>query len=338
MVDEDTTAPGVVGGTPPGRLLVVGGGPAGTAAALMAASVGVPVTLVEAEERTGGALWHITALENVPGGWTSGPQLARATQADLDRLEGEGRCVRVRDRAVGVVAHPGHAEVALATGPVLTGGAVVVATGVRPVPVPGPDGHAQGEGPGWLTVEQPEAPLPAGPVPAAPVPALRDTGPLPDGAHALVLGADRPLGTWLRAHPGAAVTLDVLHPASETYKTAEVAGDPRVRLHEVAAATLTHTADGARAAARRPDGTALTLAAPRVLANLGARPAPPAGSLRPGPDGHCPPASQPRRLFTAGDLRAAGHQRVVTAQGSGAEAALSAYYTYWAGRGRRACG
>lgn len=43
-------------------------------------------------------------------------------------------------------------------------------------------------------------------------------------------------------------------------------------------------------------------------------------------DGYCPPAGQHPRITVAGDLRSARFQRIMTAMGSGSEAALRAYY------------
>ncbi|MFE5550185.1 hypothetical protein ACFQ71_41530 [Streptomyces sp. NPDC056534] len=44
-------------------------------------------------------------------------------------------------------------------------------------------------------------------------------------------------------------------------------------------------------------------------------------------NGYCPPEMQHPRIFIAGDLRSGRFQRITTAQGSGAEAALAYYYS-----------
>ncbi|MDJ1137432.1 FAD-dependent oxidoreductase [Streptomyces iconiensis] len=307
------TGPSTAAGPGPGtetpcsgtELIVVGGGPAGVSGALMAAGLGLRVTLVEARERIGGRPWEIGAMENVPGGWRDGPAFARALADDIARLEAAGRCTLVRDRAVRVAAYEDHAEVSLAHGAPLTGTAVLVATGVVPLEAGDAD---------WIEARGTVRPPP-----------LWCAG--PDVGHALVLGGDRPLGTWLRTHPEAGARLEVLHPRADAYKVAEVAADPRVHLYEVERATVQHTDDQRfEVTAHGTDGGVRTFGAPSVLANLGMRPSPPAGDLVRGPEGYCPLASQSFRLLTAGDLRSARHQRITPAQGSGAEAALTYYY------------
>ena len=56
-------------------LVIVGGGPAGCAAAVMAASVGMRSVLIEPDALCA-KLRHIAAVDNVVGGHTSGPELA----------------------------------------------------------------------------------------------------------------------------------------------------------------------------------------------------------------------------------------------------------------------
>lgn len=272
----------------------------------MAASLGLRVTLVEAGERVGGRPWEIGALENVPGGWRDGPALAEALAADMARLERTGRCAVVRGRAVRVTAYEDHAEVALEGGAALSGAAALVATGVAQL--------------GLSDVSWIESPG------AVRVPPVWRAG--PDAGHAVVLGGDRPLGTWLRAYPDAGARLEVLYPHADAYKMREVEGDPRVHPYEVERASV-RAADGAagfEVTAHGADGTARTFTVPSVLANMGVRPSAPAGDLVRGPEGYCPLASQSFRLLTAGDLRSARHQRITPAQGSGAEAALTYYY------------
>lgn len=286
------------------ELLVVGGGPAGVSGALMAASLGLRVTLVEAGERIGGRPWEIGALENVPGGWRDGPSLAKALAGDVERLEKAGRCTLVRGRAERITAYEDHAEVALDSGVTLSGTAVLVATGVAPL---GPSDTAWIEAPATLRL-----------------PPLWRAG--AETGHAVVLGGDRPLGTWLRTRPEAQARWEVLYPRGDAYKMAEVAGDPRVHAHEVERVSVREAGGGYEVTAYGADGASRTFAAPHLLANMGMRPSPPAGDLVSGPEGYCPIASQSFRILTAGDLRSARHQRVAPAQGSGAEAALTYYY------------
>ncbi|WP_431984629.1 FAD-dependent oxidoreductase [Streptomyces qinglanensis] len=289
------------------ELVVVGAGPAGVAAVLMAAGLGLRTVLVEAG-RVGGKAWDIGALENVPGGWSDGAALARELAADVERVRETGRCTLLQARALRVRAHRDRAGTVLADGRTLTADAVLVATGTTALT----PGHAA-----WI--EAPEGLRPPPLWRARP----EDVG---AGDPAVVLGADRPLGTWLRTRPEAAARLEVLHPAGDAYKTTEVADDARVRLYEVEHATVVSLDSGYRIAARCTDGRVHEVRTRALFGNLGSRAAPLDGDLAPGPDGYCPPAAQHPRLLVAGDLRAARHQRVVTAQGSGAEAVLTHYY------------
>lgn len=74
------------------------------------------------------------------------------------------------------------------------------------------------------------------------------------------------------------------------------------------------------------DGVHRTVTADAVFLSLGSAPAVPPGDLIRGPDGYCPPTDQYPRVIVAGDLRSARFQRIMTALGSGSEAALRAYY------------
>ncbi|MFE9222492.1 FAD-dependent oxidoreductase [Streptomyces lavendulae] len=289
-------------------VLVVGAGPAGVAAALMATSLNMKVLVVEADS-VGGKLQTIGALENVPGTWTTGPQLAEALTADLSRLEQAGRCSLVRSRAVGVKGHSDHAEVLLADGQVLTAQAVVVGTGVTAMTPADTD---------WIS---------AAPSLSTPPPLWRAQ---PDqiGPRAYVLGGDRPLGTWLRAHPQFSATLNVLAPSTDDYKLAEVSGDDRVRVVPVSHVAVSHARHGADfiVEVENRGGERSTYVATSVLSNLGNRPAALEG-LAVDESGYCPPEMQHPRILIAGDLRSSRFQRITTAQGSGAEAALAYYYS-----------
>lgn len=142
-----------------------------------------------------------------------------------------------------------------------------------------------------------------------------------------VLGCDRPLGTWLRAHPETSTTLHVLCPPSDDYKAAEVSGDKRVRLVPVSHVTVsrpTHD-DSSTVEVEDRQGERKLYLATTVLGNLGSKPALLSG-LAQGDDGYRPPELQQPRIRIAGDLRSARYQRIATAQGSGAEAVLACYY------------
>jgi len=292
-------------------LVVVGGGPAGCAAALMAASVGLRSVVVEEAARLCGKLRGIPAVDNVAGGHRSGPDLADAIAADLARTP---LCrVELGVRAVRVRAHGDHAAVILDDGRRLRAPYAVVATGTAPLGA---------RAAGWLTVR-----------PGADAAALwgagagaRDLADAPGGRRLLVLGADRPLGTFLRAHPRLDARIVVAHPPEDDYKAEEVRSDPRVELLPVAALTLESPGAGCTARWTDRGGSAGATEADAALLNLGSAPAPPPGDLVRDSAGYCPPRAQPARLLTAGDLRSARFQRIMAATGSGGEAALRAFY------------
>lgn len=292
-------------------ILIVGAGPAGVAAAVMAASLRLRTIVVE-RDQVGGRLRHIGALENVPGGWSSGRALADALRTDLKRIQADGRCELIGGAATAVRATDERAELVLDDGRVITAGTVVAATGVSAM---APADAA------WLLAEADFAP-----------PMLWRTPPAELGDSPFVLGADRPLGTWLRVHPNTATDLHVLCPPGDDYKTAEVTDDPRVQLLQVARVEVTALpADrGWVIAAEDRDGRVSAYTATSMMNNLGSRPAALQG-LRQDEDGYCPPDVQHLRIRAAGDLRSARCQRIVTAQGSGAEAVLAAYYRGRAG-------
>ncbi|WP_435245056.1 FAD-dependent oxidoreductase [Streptomyces tendae] len=286
-------------------LLVVGAGPAGVAAAVMASSLRMRTVVVEAE-RPGEKLRSIGSLENVPGAWKTGPALAEALAADLAQHEASGRVRTVSGRAAAVAGYADRAEVVLEDGTVLAAGAVVVATGVTTLAAGDVD-WIEAPDAGWLP------------------PLWRaDPADLADRRVA-VLGADRPLGTWLRAHPDAQVHLDVFHVAAEQYKTDEVADDPRVRLDLVDGIRIAAVPNGLRVTASHPHGGEHVFVVDTVLTNMGSRPAALAG-LEVGADGYCPPEMQHPRVLVAGDLKGARMQRIAVAMGDGSRAALAPYY------------
>jgi thioredoxin reductase (NADPH)/alkyl hydroperoxide reductase subunit F len=147
------------------------------------------------------------------------------------------------------------------------------------------------------------------------------------GARLLVLGIDRPLGTLLRSHPDLDLRLLVLYSTAEQYKAEEVGADPRVGLLPTAHLRLAHGTDGLiRLSAIDDAGEERNFAVDHLYLNLGSRPVVPAGDVRTDTSGYCPPTYQHPRVLVAGDLRGARYQRIMTAFGSGAEAALTAYY------------
>lgn len=286
-------------------LLVVGGGPAGCAAALMAASVTMRSVVIEAE-RVCHSLHRIPVLNNVLGGFAGGPELADAIAADLKRTE---LCRLEQGRGVTEVRHfDDHVAVTLDCGRSLTAPYAVLATGVGPLQPTDAD---------WISRTTNVS-----------LPPLWDADPVSlEGRTVLALGADRPLGTFLRANPHTSVRFLVPHPTEDDYKTEEVAHDPRVTLIPLTHLSLV-PASGPSVVADVTDrqGVRRAWRADVALLNIGSVPAPPEGDLVPDASGYCPPSLQHPRITTAGDLRSPRFQRVMTATGSGAEAALWAYY------------
>ncbi|MEE4546168.1 FAD-dependent oxidoreductase [Streptomyces sp. V4-01] len=286
-------------------LIIVGGGPAGCAAALMAASVGTRSLVVEADALCA-KLRHIRVVGNVVGGHSSGPELAAAIAGDLER---SGRCEALLGvRATRIDAFEEYTAVTLDTGRRLLAPYAVVATGAGPLPV--------ADAP-WLTVAD-----------GAAVPTL--WGAEADGDRPgplLVLGADRPLGTFLRAHPALESAVLVAYPPGDDHKADEVRDDRRVELLPVTSLLVRAGGDG-RFTVEWTDrgGRRGARTAGSAYLNLGSAPAPPAGALVTDGAGYCPPSLQHPRVLTAGDLRSPRFQRIMAATGSGAEAALRAYY------------
>lgn len=278
-------------------LAIVGGGPAGCAAAVMADSLGMTSVLVE-PRRLGEKLYSIPALGNVLGGARTGPELAAAITADV---AGAAGCEVRSGRAVSLQASDDGVRVELdAAGPVLARYAVV-ATGVLPLRPADVD---------WVAAP-------------ADLPVLWEASAAElAGRDVLVLGADRPLGTALRALSDVDARLFVVYPPAERYKADEVRADPRVTL--LPAAGVRVGAEG-MATIRLAGGGVRELAVAGTYRNLGVRAARLTG-LAGDDTGYFPPERQHPRVLVAGDLRGARFQRIMTAAGSGAEAALAAYY------------
>ncbi|NJC71653.1 FAD-dependent oxidoreductase [Planosporangium thailandense] len=286
-------------------LIIVGGGPAGCAAAVMASSLGMRCVLLEPAALCG-KLRYIRSMTNVVGGFGSGADLAARITADVSRAT---HCdVRLGRAATAVRAAGDHVVVAVDDGGSYRAPYAVVATGVRPQTTAEAD---------WIVQDsdvRAEALWEAAPADLA-------------GAQLLVLGVDRPLGTLLRSHPDTDLRLVALYPPADQYKADEVRADPRVGLLPTAHLELRHGTDGMlRLRAIDDAGEERLFAVDHLYLNLGSRPVVPGGDLRTDASGYCPPALQPPRILVAGDLRGARYQRIMTAFGSGAEAALTAYY------------
>ncbi|MFI0711235.1 FAD-dependent oxidoreductase [Streptomyces inhibens] len=286
-------------------LIIIGGGPAGCAAARMAASVGMHSLLIEPDGLCRN-LYRITALNNVLGGYISGPELADSITADLKSTD---RCrIELGHRATEIRAFDDHVAVTLETGDRLTAPHAVLATGV---------GALQPHDVAWITVP-----------PNFTLPPLWQAEPNDSqGRTLLVLGGDRPIGTFLRAHPDTDTRLLVAYPTSDEYKVEEIRDDPRVTLLRIDHLILRPSQGPvitAEALAR--EGERNTVVADAAFLSIGSAPIAPPGDLVRDAAGYCPPSDQHPRIIIAGDLRSSQFQRIMTAMGSGSEAALRAYY------------
>ncbi|MFH9727501.1 FAD-dependent oxidoreductase [Streptomyces sp. NPDC017254] len=286
-------------------LIVIGGGPAGCAAVRTAAGVGMRTILIEPDALCRN-LYRIPALNNVLGGWTNGPELADAVTAELRSTE---LCrLELGSRVAVLHADDERVTVTLDTGTRRTAPYAVVATGVGPL---------QPHDAGWITAPG-TRPLP---------PLWQATAQDAETRTLLVLGGDRPIGTFLRAHPGTDTRLLVAYPEADAYKIEEIRDDPRVTLLPTERLTLSDALSGRPTAdILGRDGGRRTVTADAAYLSIGNAPTAPPGDLVRGADGYCPPGGQHPRVIVAGDLRAARFQRIMTALGSGSEAALQAYY------------
>lgn len=132
-------APGVREALP---VAVVGSGPCGVAAAVQLRRSGTPVLLFE-RDRVGGLLWNANLVENYPGfpRGIPGPALCRLLERHLAAV-GIAPCfepVREIGRVSGAL--PSY-RLRTGTGRAVTAGAVVLATGTRPVEDVVPDESA----------------------------------------------------------------------------------------------------------------------------------------------------------------------------------------------------
>ncbi|MFF8610069.1 FAD-dependent oxidoreductase [Streptomyces sp. NPDC015346] len=282
-------------------LIIIGGGPAGCAAARMAASVGMRSILIEPDQLCRN-LYRIPALNNVLGGYTSGPELADSIVAELKSTE---LCRLELGRHVTALhADDDRVTATVDTGSRLTAPYAIVATGVGPL---------QPRDAAWITAPE-GLTLP---------PLWQAEADDAEGRTLLVLGGDRPIGTFLRAHPTTDTRLLVAYPATDAYKIEEIREDPRVTLLPVEHLMLT-SGEGAEAVDQ--GGVRRAVTADAAYLSIGNAPTAPPGDLTRGTDGYCPPTDQHPRVIVAGDLRSARFQRIMTALGSGSEAALHAYY------------
>ncbi|MGV9267361.1 NAD(P)/FAD-dependent oxidoreductase [Kitasatospora sp. NPDC003701] len=283
------------------HLIIVGAGPAGCLAATTAASVGMTSLLIDPAPAPGGTLWRIGHLANWPG-FPDGPSYARALGENLAGLD--NYCSYLQATVVRVEAGADLVRAFLADGTSVIGEVLVAATGVH---------TAKSSEVPWVACSEDFT-------------EIARTSPAHLGPRTLVLGGDRPLGTWLRTHRDADRKLTVCHPIRDTYKVEEVRSDPRVELLPVQAVAVSGTGPF-QIEIVRADNSQEAMEVDSVVTNIGTLPTALPG-LAVGTDGFCPSASQHPRIVTAGDLSARDGQRVSTATGGGANAALTLYYRF----------
>lgn len=247
----------------------------------MAASVGMRSILVE-PDRLCRNLYRIPALNNVLGGYTSGPELADSIVAELKSTE---LCrLELGRRVTALRADDDQVTVTVDTG---ARPYVIVATGVGPL---------QPRDVAWITAPS-RLTLP---------PLWQAEADDAEGRTLLVLGGDRPIGTFLRANPTTDTRLLVAYPAADEYKIEEICQDPRVTLFPVDHLMLGPTeGTSVSAEAVGQDGARQTVTADAAYLSIGNAPTAPPGDLTHGADGYCPPADQHPRVIVAGDLRSA---------------------------------
>jgi thioredoxin reductase (NADPH)/alkyl hydroperoxide reductase subunit F len=290
--------------TPDADLIIIGGGPAGCAAARMAASVGMRSVLIEPDALCRN-LYRIPALNNVLGGYTSGPELADSITEEIKKTE---LCrIELGRRATSLRAADDLVAVTLDMGTQLIAPYVIVATGVGPL---------QPSDASWITA----------PPDVALAPLWQADGETAEGRTLLILGGDRPIGTFLRAHPTSGTRLLVAYPHTDDYKIDEIREEPRVTLLPADHVILHPTGEASTAEIVGRDGERQIVKADFTYLSIGTSPTAPSGDLVRDAEGYCPAADQHPRIIIAGDLRSARFQRIMTAIGSGSEAALHTYY------------
>lgn len=286
-------------------ILVGGGGPGGLAAALMARSLKIDVLLVE-PGAIGGRLPEIPDIENLPG-VTSGQAYAEAMQ----RQVADSGLTIVSASIVSVNVAAEHPTARLSDGTLLSCRHLVWAAGLRPRTPPESD---------WIVVD-PVLPTPN--LSAAEAITARDVDVM------VVIGGDRPLGTFLRSsHAYLLPVVHVLCRSDERYKLAELAGGPwRLEYHEVDWVTvLPGPGDRLTVTAVKTDGNQLSFKNPVVRMNLGYVPnnGPIAAAVTLADDGY--PTSWPQCVSVVGDAAHEHSQRISVALGEGAQAVLAWYY------------
>lgn len=286
-------------------LTIVGAGPSGCAAAVMAESLGLSSCLLEATATVGGVLMHVPTLANVIG-FADGPSLVGAMEASLSRLN---RCrVVVGCAATALDARESSVVVRWDGGKVESTWAIV-ATGTV---------EKQLEDAAWVGGSysgQPSSLWQLDRVKVA-------------GRRVVVVGADRVIGSILRNWPELEDRITVVAGGDDAYKLAELDHYPALRILQVDRLTVQDTACVIRAEAQLTNGRTVAIDVDRdcLFVNLGKVARVLAGTpVLFGPSGY-PETVLSDRVLLAGDVRRHRGQRIATAMGSGADAALDLYY------------
>jgi len=299
-------------GTLPGMydVAIIGAGPAGLSGALMADSVGMATCLIESGP-IGGTVAKIGHVTNFLSDATTGPELAeRWTRA----LEGSG-CELIRDHAVDLTAVADGWRVRLRSGREIDARYVVVTAGNR-----------------WVRLD--EHPLIAGVTDGLEVIDFWPTEyrRILDAAQPLIVGSDRPLGTfvltvideWATESPA---WPQVLVLPDKAHALADVPEDVQLDLLYADSVASIGRDDAGFVVKYRRKGVVAEVRASDLIPNLGTRPNNELLSPFTTFDhaGYVT-GDLPAGLFIAGDLVQQSHRRIATAVGEGAHAVLSAYY------------
>jgi thioredoxin reductase (NADPH)/alkyl hydroperoxide reductase subunit F len=290
----------------PSRIVIIGAGPAGCSAAIMADSVGIETVLIE-QFSIGFNVSTIPNLSNILN-YEHGPQLATSLRESIERLS---NCHVVEGTRVSHV-QPNDDEVMVTVDneECFTGNHVIVATGLmqrQPEIVP------------WIVLTD---------ITPSYVKRFSELSDKDLAAkRIIVLGADRQLGTFLRSSESLrSCELIVLHSPEEAYKLSEATAQVGVINYGVTGVQIQQKRQEVLIQWKEAGtNTFFTANAELVVNNLGG-----CASMLRGVaidrDGYAPNSLQHPRILTAGDIRSPQFQRIATAIGSGAEAALKLYY------------
>jgi thioredoxin reductase len=291
-------------------IAIVGAGPAGLSAAVMADSVGKSACLIESGP-IGGTVAKIGHVTNFLSDATTGPELVERWQRALGRTD----CELIRDHAVGLMPIDDGWRVRLRAGTEITAAYLLVTTGSR-----------------WVRLA--EHPLIKDV--AAGIEVI-DFWPteyrrILDADRPLIIGSDRPLGTFALTMAGqrngeTAAWPQVLVLPDKAYALSDLPADMELDLLWADSIDTVRRDNAGYVVEYRHGGVSAQTHASDLIPNLGTRPN---NQLLTGlcaiDDAGYPNGELPARLLIAGDLVQPSHRRIATAVGEGAHAVLTAYY------------